>query len=78
MSGIPTLANGTYRHNKSGKLYQVIGVALQTETDEPLVIYRPLYEHDFGYELFCRPYRMFVEVVELSGKRVPRFEKTGN
>lgn len=75
---IPSLRTGTYRHNKSGKLYEVIGVALQTETNESLVIYRPLYEHDFGYELFTRPYEMFVELVELAGKRVPRFEKVND
>lgn len=75
MSKIPNLRKGTYRHNKSGKLYEVLGVALQTETDEPLVIYRALYDHDFGYELFARPYDMFVETVELDGKKQPRFEK---
>ena len=70
-----TIERGTYRHNKSGKLYEVLGIALQTETDELLIIYRPMYEHDFGYELFARPYDMFVEIVELNGERKPRFEK---
>lgn len=74
-SNIPTIEKGTYRHNKTGNLYEVLGVALQTETDEPLVIYRPLYEHDFAYKLFARPYDMFVEMVELNGKKQPRFEK---
>lgn len=77
-NSIPALQTGTYRHNKSGKLYEVIGVALQTETNESLVIYRPLYEHDFGYELFTRPYEMFIEVVELGGTRMPRFEKVND
>lgn len=72
---IPVLQKGTYRHNKSGKLYDVLGVALHTETAEPLVLYRPLYKHERGYELFCRPHGMFVEVVELNGRKVPRFEK---
>ena len=71
---LPSLALGTYRHNRSGKLYEVLGVALQTETDETLVIYRPLYESP--YELFARPYDMFVEAVELEGRVLPRFEKT--
>lgn len=70
-----SIEKGTYRHNKSGKLYEVLGVAQQTETGEQLVIYRPLYEHVFGYELFARPYEMFIEIVELDGKKIPRFEK---
>lgn len=64
---------GVYRHNKSGKLYEVIGTALQTETDEMLVIYRPLSDNKF--ELFARPRDMFAENVVLDGQEVPRFER---
>ncbi len=71
-----TIETGTYRHNKKGHLYEVLGVALQTETEEQLVIYRPLYESEF--ELFARPYGMFTEQVEIDGKMVPRFEKILN
>lgn len=67
------IEKGTYRHSKSGKLYEVLGVALQTETDKQLVIYQPLYECE--HELFARPYDMFVGTVEIDGKIVPRFEK---
>lgn len=74
MGAFPIIDKGTYRHNKKGDLYEVIGVALQTETDEALVIYRPLYDSD--YELFARPYSMFVEQVEINGQTVPRFEST--
>lgn len=70
---MPTLETGKYTHSKSGKPYEVLGVAMQTETNEPYVIYRPLYETK--YELFARPYEMFVEEVELDGKTVPRFRK---
>lgn len=73
MSDFPTIEPGIYRHNKTGNLYEVLGVAFQTETEEPLVIYRPLYKTD--YELFARPYTMFVEEVELNGETKPRFEK---
>lgn len=73
MNILPTIEPGTYRHNKSGKLYEVIGVALQTETEEPLVIYRALYET--ACKLFARPYAVFVEKIELSGETKPRFEK---
>ena len=75
MSEMPSIKKGVYRHNKTGKMYEVLGVALDTETDEPLVIYRPKY--DIEYEMFARPYKMFVESVELNGEVVPRFEFVG-
>lgn len=65
--------HGTYRHTKSGKLYAVLGVSLDTETHEQRVIYRPLY--DSAFELFARPYDMFVESVTIDGETKPRFEK---
>ena len=33
---------GRYRHYKGGD-YEVIGVARDSETNEPMVVYRPLY-----------------------------------
>lgn len=69
----PSIKKGTYRHSKTGNLYEVLGAALQTETSEPLVVYRPLYKHD-EYELFVRPYSMFTEQVEIDGRKVLRFE----
>ncbi|MGE5298619.1 MAG: DUF1653 domain-containing protein [Acidobacteriota bacterium] len=68
-----TLKLGTYRHTKSGKQYEVLGVALHTETEELLVVYRPLYKTD--YELFARPQAMFTEKVTIKGVRRLRFEK---
>lgn len=70
----PEIEKGIYRHNKKGHLYEVIGVALETETGEPLVVYQPLYE-DAEYELFARPYAMFTEEVEVNGVMKPRFER---
>lgn len=67
------IERGTYCHTKSGKLYEVLGTALQTETEESLVIYRPLYESEF--ELFARPSQMFMETVEIDGETKPRFER---
>ena len=67
------ISKGTYKHSKSGKLYEVIGLALETETEELLVIYRPLCENE--YELFARPASMFTETVVLDEKSVPRFQK---
>ena len=75
---------GTYRHNKSGKLYEVIGVALHTETSEKMVMYQALYrspdlEAEYGPNpYFVRPYTMFFEQVELDGVMRPRFEKVSS
>lgn len=73
MSAAKSIQQGTYCHNKSGKLYEVVGRALHTETDEMLVIYKPLYESE--YEIYARPLEMFSEQVEIGGKMQPRFEK---
>lgn len=73
MASKANIDKGVYRHYKNEQLYEVLGVALQTETDEPLVIYRPLYDSE--YELFARPLSMFTEKVEQDGKVVPRFDK---
>jgi hypothetical protein len=66
-----TIKQGIYRHTKSGKEYEVLGIELETETNEKLVIYKTLYENDF--QLFARPYRMFVEQTEINGSTQPRF-----
>ena len=65
-----SVENGIYRHYK-GSLYEVVGVAQHSETDEKLVVYKTLYG-DFG--LWVRPLAMFLETVEVWGKTVPRFE----
>lgn len=60
---------GKYEHYK-GKQYEVVGIARHSETLEKLVVYRALYgEHD----LWVRPLNMFLETVELEGKKIPRF-----
>lgn len=69
----PSLSNGVYRHNKSGRLYRVIGLALETKHErEWLVVYEPLYDSDVA--LFARPYHDFTELVEVHGRTLPRFE----
>lgn len=67
MSRQPT--PGRYRHYKGGE-YVVIGVARHSETEEALVVYRPNYGER---GLWVRPLSMFMEEVEIDGKRVPRF-----
>ena len=67
---------GIYRHYK-GKEYEVIGVAHHSETMEELVVYRALYETEFGKDsLWVRPRAMFEENVVIDGKEVPRFTFT--
>lgn len=66
---------GVYRHNKTGNLYEVIGSALHTETDDLLVAYRPLNGKKHNADIFVRPYEMFTELVVIGGQKVPRFEK---
>ena len=61
---------GKYEHYK-GTQYEVIGVAKHSETLEELVVYRALYgEHG----LWVRPLKMFLETVEIDGKKIPRFK----
>lgn len=61
---------GLYRHYK-GNIYQVVGVARHSETQEPLVVYQLLYGN---YSLWVRPFNMFNDMVLHEGKMVKRFE----
>ena len=63
------IATGTYRHYK-GNLYEVIGVARHSETEESLVVYTPLYGEG---GLWVRPLQMFTETVTVDGTEVQRF-----
>lgn len=64
-----SLEPGIYRHFK-GHTYEVIGVARHSETEEELVVYRPLYGEG---ALWVRPLAMFTEIVERNGETIPRF-----
>ena len=64
-------APGRYRHFKGGE-YEVVGVARHSETDERLVVYRPL-DGDGG--LWVRPAAMFLEHIPHDGRTVPRFTR---
>ncbi len=68
---------GKYQHYK-GKLYEVIGVARHSETLEEMVVYRALYENEFGKNaLWVRPKKLFLEDVYVGDNRVPRFTYVG-
>ncbi|MDW0359333.1 DUF1653 domain-containing protein [Vreelandella venusta] len=60
---------GIYRHYK-GSLYEVLGTAQHSETEEVLVVYRALYG-DYG--LWVRPLTMFTESVNRDGQPQLRF-----
>jgi hypothetical protein len=70
---VPYLELGTYQHYK-GNMYEVIGVALDSESVQPVVIYKPLYETKIP--LWSRPYDMFTSTVMIDGVEIPRFKKT--
>ncbi len=66
---------GKYRHFKGGE-YELLYIARHSETDEPMVVYRALYE---GGEtpnndgIWVRPLSMWTEMVTRDGKTFPRF-----
>ena len=63
---------GIYEHYK-GKQYRVIGIAKHSATLEDLVVYESLYENKVS-KLWVRPLSMFVEEVEVDGRKIPRFK----
>lgn len=63
------LRPGRYRHFK-GKEYQLLGTARHSETDELMILYRPLYGEG---GLWVRPAAMWSEWVERDGYAGPRF-----
>ena len=65
---------GKYRHFK-GQLYKVLGFARHTETLEHMVLYQSL--DDKNARTWVRPLKMFMEEVEVDGKKIPRFEYIG-
>ena len=71
LAPLPPTPASRYRHYK-GREYEVVGVVRHSETLEPLVLYRPLY-NDSG--LWVRPHAMFFEEIEVDGRRLPRFTR---
>jgi hypothetical protein len=73
------IAIGKYRHYK-GREYEVLGMALHSETLEEMVVYKPLYETpDIAPgTLWVRPAAMFLETVETAQGEVQRFTLKSN
>lgn len=72
------IAAGIWRHYKGG-LYQVLGVAAHSETEERMVVYVSLTGIDLpGPRLRVRPLHTWLDVVEWpDGEHRPRFEYVG-
>ena len=69
------IPKGEYRHYKGGR-YRALGLALHSETLEPMVIYQALYA---PFKICARPYNMFMSEVDRDKypdiKQKYRFEK---
>jgi len=70
---MPKIRAGRYRHFKGGE-YEVIGMALHSETLEQMVIYRPLYG---DMAIWVRPHDMFLDMKVIDGQQIPRFAFLG-
>jgi len=67
------IKKGVYRHSKSGDQVKVLGVVKHSESLEDMVLYDHMGTNPLS-DLWVRPIAMFLEEVEIEGKKVPRFE----
>lgn len=51
-----------YRHFK-GNYYFVENIAYDSETQERMVVYKPLYEREDNRKIFVRPEKMFLSAI---------------
>ena len=72
LPALPDTPLGRYRHYKGG-VYEVVGVARHSETLEPLVVYRPLYDDAGAW--WVRPHAMFFGAVTIDGRTRSRFSR---
>lgn len=69
-----------YKHDTKGTpnnyIYEVVGIARNTEEKTYTVLYRPLYENDWfkPADYQSRPLDMFNETISKDGQTVPRFQ----
>jgi hypothetical protein len=68
-----SLKPGIYEHYKGNK-YEVLGVAIHSESLEELVIYKSLYGERLTW---VRPLKMFLETVQVDEEKKPRFSYLG-
>lgn len=88
MSEVNYREAGRYRHYKGGE-YEVLGIAINEATLEPVVVYKPLgtgprakFLQEYGATMWTRPLANFNEQVRIESGLgvtedtfVPRFEK---
>ncbi len=67
----PPHTGEVYRHYK-GDSYEVIGLAIHSNDDIWMVVYKPLYENADA-EMFTRPLAEWRSEMEWEGKTVQRF-----
>ena len=67
----PPKKGEVYKHYK-GDSYEIIGMAIHSNEDVWMVVYKPLYENADA-ELFTRPLTDWRNIVEWDGKEVERF-----
>lgn len=69
-----SIQRGIYQHYK-GNNYEVVDVAVHSETMEQLVVYKQLYASKYPEgTVWVRPLAMFQQDVEVDGNIVPRFQ----
>ncbi len=62
-----------YKHYK-GDTYEVVALALHSNNDEWMVVYKPLYEN-LDADMFTRPFREWEQKVNWEGNTVERFAR---
>jgi len=68
-----------YKHYK-WNLYEVLWIAIHTESDEKLVLYKALYDNlelkkeYWEIPFFVRPYKMFDEFIFINWEKLKRFD----
>ncbi|MFA6514346.1 MAG: nucleotide exchange factor GrpE [Patescibacteria group bacterium] len=64
------LKKGIYRHYKGGE-YKVINEVINTENQEAMVVYQDISDEN---KIWVRPKSIFLESVDVNGKKQPRFK----
>ena len=75
MEDNPPVKGEIYKHYK-GDSYQVVGLAIHSNDDIWMVVYKPLYECADA-ELFVRPLSEWRNKITWEGKEVERFTLIG-
>ena len=73
-AGQHVVVGSTYYHYKnSSHHYRVIAVALEESSEQIVVVYKSLYGSGI---VWTRPLSSWIELVELNGSSIPRFQST--